>query len=172
MAEETQTFTPADLNIGGAAATSPSGGAATASPAVAPARPAGPDRAGFYWGTGRRKTAVARVRLKPGGGKIRINGRAVEKFFTELRDQGDVEAPLKLTKTHGALDVFVNVHGGGFSGQAGAVKLGISRALKAYDQNLEQALRDNDMLTRDDREVERKKYGQAGARKRFQFSKR
>ncbi len=130
------------------------------------------DKTGFYWGTGRRKTAVARVRIKPGSGKMAINKRTIDSYFTEVRDRADIVSPLKFTKTEGALDVFVNVQGGGISGQAGACKLGISRALMGYDPTLEPILRENDLLTRDAREVERKKYGQSGARRRFQFSKR
>jgi len=144
-------------------------------PAVAPApvaQPAKPDRGGFVWGTGRRKSSVARVRIKPGEGKYLVNGRDLTAYFTQLRDQNDAIAPLKLTKTEGRLDVFVNVNGGGYTGQAGAVLLGLSRAIKGYDPALEPVLRDNDMLTRDPRRVERKKPGQPGARKRFQFSKR
>lgn len=136
------------------------------------AKRASADKAGFYWGTGRRKTAVARVRIKPGEGKISVNKRDVSQYFTEERDRASAVAPLKATKTEGSLDVHVNVSGGGFMGQAGAVMLGLSRALKAYDPSLEQVLRSNDFLTRDSREVERKKYGQRGARRRFQFSKR
>ena len=131
-----------------------------------------PDRGGFYWGTGRRKCAVARVRIRPGDGKFTINGREIDKYFTEDRDRNDAVAPMKATKTEGSLDVFVNLKGGGFMGQAGAVLLGLSRALKTYDPTLEQVLRDGDFLTRDAREVERKKYGQRGARRKFQFSKR
>ncbi|MCX5659015.1 MAG: 30S ribosomal protein S9 [Planctomycetota bacterium] len=135
-------------------------------------KPAGPDKAGFYWGTGRRKTAVARVRIKPGTGKISINKRELTLHFTEMRDLADVAAPLKATKTEGALDVHITVNGGGFTGQAGACKLGIARALLRYDVGLEPILREHDFLTRDARKVERKKYGQSGARRRFQFSKR
>lgn len=131
-----------------------------------------PDKAGFYWGTGRRKTAVARVRIKPGDGKFTVNKREIDQHFTEERDRRNVMAPVRATKTEGNLDIHVNVQGGGFMGQAGAVLLGLSRALKIYDPTLEQVLRDNDFLTRDAREVERKKYGQRGARRRFQFSKR
>jgi small subunit ribosomal protein S9 len=131
-----------------------------------------PDRGGFYWGTGRRKTAVARVRIRPGDGKITINKRSVEEYFTELQDRIGVIAPLTATKTESNLDVFVNLKGGGPTGQAGAMLLGISRALKGYDPALEPILRENNFLTRDAREVERKKYGQRGARRRFQFSKR
>jgi small subunit ribosomal protein S9 len=129
-------------------------------------------RGGYHWGTGRRKTSVARVRIRPGSGKFEINGRPSDQYFTEIRDQTDITAPLRETKTDGGLDVFVNVHGGGFHGQAWAVLLGLSRALLTYDPSLEPILRDKSFLTRDAREVERKKYGQSGARRRFQFSKR
>jgi len=126
----------------------------------------------WFWGTGRRKTSVARVRIRPGKGHFLINGRRVDQFFTEMQDRNDMAAPLKVTKTEGQLDVYVNVSGGGPTGQAGAVRLGLSRALKEYDPSLEEALRDEGFLTVDSRQVERKKYGQAGARRRFQFSKR
>lgn len=150
-------------------------GTAVAAPAPEPVKlrePAKPDKGGFIWGTGRRKTAVARVRIKPGSGKFMVNDRDVNTFFLELRDQTDVHAPLESTKMAGKLDVFVNAHGGGYMGQAGAVKLGLARALMGYDPSLEPILRENNLLTRDPRKVERKKYGQAGARRRFQFSKR
>jgi len=136
------------------------------------AKAAKPDKGGFFWGTGRRKTAVARVRIRPGDGKFQVNKREIDEFFTELRDRADVVAPLETTNTQGRIDVFVNVHGGGFTGQAGAILLGLSRALKNYDPTLEAALREQNLLTRDPREVERKKPGQPGARRRFQFSKR
>jgi small subunit ribosomal protein S9 len=129
-------------------------------------------KSGFYWGTGRRKTSVARVRLRPGDGKFTINDREVDKYFSEPRDRKDVRAPLVATGTLGKFDVFVNVDGGGVSGQAGAVLLGVARALCEADQTLEHALREGNYLTRDSRMVERKKYGQSGARRRFQFSKR
>jgi len=131
-----------------------------------------PDKAGFFWGTGRRKASVARVRIRPGDGQFKINNREIDVYFTELRDQQDIVAPLNVTSTNGQIDVFVNVKGGGYTGQAGAVKLGLSRALKRYDAGLESSLRGEGMLTRDPRAVERKKYGQPGARRRFQFSKR
>ncbi len=132
---------------------------------------------GWWWGTGRRKAAVARVRIKPGKGEFKIyinrkKTKTVEEYFTEERDRGDCYAPLDVTNTRGKLDVVVNVSGGGYMGQAGAVLLGVARALKGYDPTLEQALRDHGFLTRDPRQVERKKYGQRGARRRFQFSKR
>ena len=141
-------------------------------PAPAPIKQADPPRGGYWWGTGRRKTSVARVRIKPGDGKFRINGRAVDEFFTELQDRNDAVAPLKVTDTLGKMDVFVRVEGGGTTGQAGAVIVGVARALKSYDPQLEGPLRENGYLTIDSRQVERKKYGQAGARRRFQFSKR
>lgn len=127
---------------------------------------------GWWWGTGRRKTAVARVRIRPGNGELKINKRDLEVYFTEDRDRSDVLAPLRATNTENRMDVHVNVHGGGFMGQAQAIRLGIARALKVYDCSLEQILRNNNFLTRDARAVERKKPGQSGARKRFQFSKR
>ena len=139
--------------------------------------PATPDRGGFVWGTGRRKTAVARVRVKPGDGKFLIRSTtrrddSIESFFSEPEHRKACTAPLEATDTMGKLDVHVNVRGGGRTGQAEAILLGVARALKGYDPTLEQALRDNNYLTRDAREVERKKYGQRGARRRFQFSKR
>lgn len=139
--------------------------------------PQKPDAQGWWWGTGRRKTAVARVRIKPGSGDIRVlvdgkREKSIEEYFTEERDRNDVFAPLKVTGTMGKLDVRVRLNGGGFMGQAQAFRLGLARAIRGYDPTLEQPLRDNGYLTRDAREVERKKYGQAGARRRFQFSKR
>lgn len=164
---------PGGLDIGATSAT----GAPPAEKPAPVAKPAEPDAHGWWWGTGRRKNAVARVRLKPGSGEIKIQvGRkkfkTVEEYFTELRDRNDVRAPLKVTNTLGKIDVIARVNGGGYMGQAQAVRLGVSRALKDYDPSLEDALRDNGFLTRDPREVERKKYGQVGARRRFQFSKR
>ena len=129
-------------------------------------------KSGWWWGTGRRKTAVARVRLRPGTGIFLINKREINDYFTEPRDREDAVAPLKSTETFGELDVHVNIKGGGYMGQAGAILLGVARALRVYDCSLEQVLRDNGYLTRDAREVERKKPGQPGARRRFQFSKR
>lgn len=148
-----------------------------AAPAPAPRAPVKPDAQGFWKGTGRRKTAVARVRVKPGSGEIKIiidrkHTKKVDEYFSEVRDRTDVMSPLKVTGTVGKMDVVARLNGGGYMGQAQAMRLGIARALKDYDPALEQALRDNGFLTRDPREVERKKYGQAGARKRFQFSKR
>ena len=127
---------------------------------------------GWWWGTGRRKTAVARVRIRPGKGEFKINKRSIDEYFTEPRDRADVVAPLAATEMQGKMDVFVNLKGGGYMGQAGAVLLGVARALKTYDCTLEDVLREHGYLTRDARKVERKKYGQRGARRRFQFSKR
>lgn len=145
-------------------------------PAAAPAPMGSTPRAlapgKYHWGTGRRKTSVARVRVRPGTGKFTINDREANQYFCIDRDQMDIKAPLVATKTEGSLDVIVRVQGGGITGQAGAVLMGLSRALKNYDPSLEQALRDQGYLTRDSREVERKKPGQPGARRRFQFSKR
>ena len=127
---------------------------------------------GFWWGTGRRKSAVARVRIKPGDGQYKIDNRSIEEYFTEVQDRENLTAPLRATKTLGSIDVFVNVNGGGHTGQAGAILLGLARALKEYDPALEPTLRKENFLSVDARRVERKKYGQRGARRRFQFSKR
>ena len=132
----------------------------------------GPSPSGYYWGTGRRKSAVARVRIKPGKGKLLVNKKELGDYFTREQDRKAVMAPLKTVEGEKSFDIFVNVHGGGTSGQAGAVLLGIARALKIYDENYIQALRDGGHLTRDSRMVERKKPGQRGARRKFQFSKR
>ena len=126
----------------------------------------------WWWGTGRRKTAVARVRIRPGDGKFQVNKKAHDTYFTEDRDRADLMNVLDKTNTTGSLDVHVNVRGGGYMGQAGAIVLGLARALRRYDERLEPILRSNAFLSRDPRKVERKKYGQRGARRRFQFSKR
>lgn len=131
-----------------------------------------PKAGGYYWGTGRRKTAVARVRIRPGNGIFKVNGREVNDYFNLERDRRRVLAPLDATETRSRLDVLVNTHGGGTTGQADAVVLGIARALMEASREYQTILRDGGFLTRDAREVERKKYGQAGARRRFQFSKR
>ncbi|QDU32945.1 30S ribosomal protein S9 [Poriferisphaera corsica] len=136
------------------------------------AEPAKRDKGGFVWGTGRRKSSVARVRVRPGEGKFLVNNREVDDYFSEPQHREDCRKALDATKTLGQLDIFVNVGGGGITGQSGAILLGVARALKGYDPALEQALRDLNYLTRDPRKVERKKYGQRGARRRFQFSKR
>jgi small subunit ribosomal protein S9 len=126
----------------------------------------------FTWGTGRRKTAVARVRITEGSGNIVINGRKFDQYFPILHDQMKVLAPLNACETKDKFDIYVNVRGGGATGQSGAVLLGIARALIKYDEAMEGTLRDGDFLTRDSRIKERKKYGQRGARRSFQFSKR
>ena len=146
-------------------------GEAVATALEAAERPA-PPHGQWWWGTGRRKSAVARVRIRPGEGTLIINKRSYEEYFTEERDRNDLVNVLNKTKTEGQLEIHVNVHGGGYTGQAGAIVLGLGRALRGYDQTLEPILRENAFLTRDPRKVERKKYGQPGARKRFQFSKR
>ena len=125
-----------------------------------------------FLGTGRRKTSVARVRLAPGSGKLTINGRAFDNYFPTEALRGVVLQPLVLTESLTKYDVRVNVGGGGIAGQAGAVRHGISRALLTVDANLRPTLKRDGLLTRDPRMKERKKYGQPGARKRFQFSKR
>jgi small subunit ribosomal protein S9 len=130
------------------------------------------EKGGYWWGTGRRKSSVARVRIKPGDGKLLINKRTLENYFTRDQDRKAVTAPLKAVEAEKTFDVFINVRGGGTSGQAGASLLGIARALKNYNDGFTQILRDSGHLTRDARMVERKKAGQAGARRRFQFSKR
>jgi small subunit ribosomal protein S9 len=131
-----------------------------------------PDKGSYYWGLGRRKSSVARVRIKPGDGKLLINKRELNDYFSRAQDKEAVLAPLKTVEGEKAFDVFINVRGGGTTGQSGAARLGIARALKNYDENYLQPLRDGGHLTRDSRMVERKKPGQSGARKRFQFSKR
>jgi small subunit ribosomal protein S9 len=129
-------------------------------------------RNGDALGTGRRKTAVARVRIRPGNGKILINRRSVEEYFPNEQDRNNVESPLRATGKHGEVDVAIRVHGGGSTGQSGACKMGIARALVSYDSELFGTLRDDGFLTRDSRMKERKKYGFRGARRGVQFSKR
>jgi small subunit ribosomal protein S9 len=146
----------------------------------------------FHLGTGRRKTAVARVRVTEGTGKVVVNDRPLEQFFTEDKDRGAVTGPLALLDMRNRLDVFINVRGGGITGQAGAASQGLARALKAMfgetepetppagadgqpapaEGGIGKKLRDSGYLTRDSRMKERKKYGRKGARRSFQFSKR
>jgi small subunit ribosomal protein S9 len=132
----------------------------------------GPDQKGWYWGTGRRKTAVARVRIKGGSGAIEVNGKEFADFFVEERDRQNILAVLDKTGLKGKVDVKVNANGGGSTGQCGATLLGLGRAVMNFDSTLEPILRENGFLSRDSRKVERKKYGQSGARRRYQFSKR
>jgi len=123
-------------------------------------------------GLGRRKSSVARVRLKPGAGGFLINGRDVDEFFRTIQSQKRVRAPMLVTETAQSYDIAVNVTGGGPTGQADAVVLGIARALKKLNPGFDDVLRANGLLTRDSRMKERKKYGRRGARRGFQFSKR
>jgi small subunit ribosomal protein S9 len=125
-----------------------------------------------FYGTGRRKTSVARVWLKPGGGVITVNRRPFEDYFPRETLRMVICQPLQLTNTLGQLDAKINVAGGGIAGQAGAVRHGIARALLQFDDSLRQTLKKAGFLTRDPRMKERKKYGQPGARSKFQYSKR
>ncbi len=126
----------------------------------------------MFLATGRRKNAVARVRLKPGSGQITINKKSLDKFFPLITEWEMVRAPLVSVNCEKSVDVTVTVCGGGLTGQAGAVSLGIARALIKYHGDNEATLREKKFMTRDSRQKERKKYGQRGARRRFQFSKR
>lgn len=123
-------------------------------------------------GTGRRKTSVARVRIRAGAGKITINERPLDDFFRNVKDRAAVLAPLEATGQVEAVDVIIDVKGGGMTGQSGACKLGVARALKRFNGELEAPLRQGSLLTRDGRMKERKKYGLRGARRGTQFSKR
>ena len=125
-----------------------------------------------YYGTGRRKTAVARVFLRPGNGDFKVNGKAFEVYFVTESQRSSAKQPLLLTETAGSFNVIARVDGGGVAGQADAVKLGIARALMEFNIELRKKLKAEGMVTRDSRGKERKKYGQKGARKRFQYSKR
>src|SRR5688500_14675791 len=125
-----------------------------------------------YYGTGRRKTSTARVYLRPGSGEIKVNRRTFEEYFPNEALRMIIRQPLNLTDTIGKFDILVNVLGGGTAGQAGAVRHGITRALMEFNPDLRSALKKVGLVTRDPRQKERKKYGQKGARARFQFSKR
>lgn len=127
---------------------------------------------GDILGTGRRKSSVARVRIRPGSGKITINKRSLEEYFANTQDRNAVVAPLKSSGKNEELDVLINVKGGGMTGQSGACKMGIARALSAYDEELYTVMRESGFMTRDSRMKERKKYGLHGARRGTQFSKR
>jgi small subunit ribosomal protein S9 len=163
MSEQTSDATETESTA--SAATEPA-----VSPTLVPAAPTGPRT--YTWGVGRRKSAVARVRVAPGSGKIEINGRSLNDYFTGERDRKAIFGPLEVSNTGGKMDVLVNATGGGATGQAGAIVMGLGRALAKYDRGLEASLRGAGFLTRDSRMKERKKYGQRGARRRFQFSKR
>lgn len=172
------------------AAKAPEPAAAPAAPAPAaaaePAPPAPPAEAApapeaegqpkigatYVWGTGRRKSAIARVRIRPGTGKILVNKRELDDYFPSDQDRRSARSPLVAAGITSRYDVWVNVTGGGTTGQADAVKLGLARALIKAQPDVTLALREAGLLTRDARMKERKKYGQKGARKRFQFSKR
>ena len=125
-----------------------------------------------YYGTGRRKSSIARVFLRPGSGEFRVNSLPFERYFVTETQRILARRPLVLTETTGSFNVLATVNGGGVNGQAGAVKMGIARALLAFNPELRARLKAEGLLTRDSRGKERKKYGQKGARKRFQFSKR
>ena len=125
-----------------------------------------------YYGTGRRKTSTARVYLRAGGGEFLINRKAFDQYFPNETLRMIIRQPLQLTETVSKFDVLINVRGGGPAGQAGAIRHGITRALMEYNSDLRPALKEAGLVTRDPRIKERKKYGQKGARKRFQFSKR
>jgi small subunit ribosomal protein S9 len=146
--------------------------AATTAPAPAPESTEPKVKPTYIWGVGRRKSAVARVRIAAGTGKIEINGRGLNEYFTNERDRKVIFGPLEVSNTGGKMDVLVNADGGGPSGQCGAILMGLGRALVKYDASFEGPLRQAGFLTRDSRMKERKKYGQRGARRRFQFSKR
>ena len=126
----------------------------------------------IYSATGRRKTSSARVRMLPGSGKIIVNGKELIEYFRRATLKMDIEQPLQVTDTAGKFDITASVQGGGLSGQAGAVRLGIARALLTYSEDFRTILRRAGFLTRNPREKERRKYGLAKARKRYQFSKR
>ena len=125
-----------------------------------------------YYATGRRKTSVARVQVSPGTGQIKVNNRPFEKYFWRETDRILILEPLKVTNTLNKFDIFVQITGGGPSGQAGALRLGISRALSQFDEDNKKTLRSGNFLTRDSRMKERKKPGQKGARRKFQWVKR
>jgi|SRR5437660_1148317 len=125
-----------------------------------------------YYGTGRRKSAIARVFLRPGSGDFKINGKPFEQYFVTESQRSSAKQPLLLTETAASFNVIARVNGGGVAGQADAVKLGVARALMEFNIELRKKLKAEGMVTRDSRAKERKKYGQKGARKRFQYSKR
>ena len=156
-----------ELHIGSGAAST-----ATAGPAYQPTIRGKIDRFGVAMGTGRRKTSVARVRIKDGSGQFVINGRPMEEYLRIERDRESVMVPLNVVGKAGLVDISIRVQGGGTTGQAGAIILGVARALQGMNPAWHHSLADAGLLTRDDRMVERKKYGRKKARKSFQFSKR
>jgi len=163
MAEDLKSLEDLKSAVGGAAAS-----AAEAAPARAPQR----DAQGRAYATGKRKDAVARVWIKPGKGKVTVNGKDVNAYFARPVLQMILKQPFQVANVEGQFDVTATVAGGGLSGQAGAVKHGVSKALQLYDPTLRPALKAAGFLTRDSRVVERKKYGKRKARRSFQFSKR
>lgn len=130
------------------------------------------DKNGYEWGTGRRKTSIARVRIRKGTGKFLVNDRECREYFPTIRQQTAILGPLTHIQVQDKYDVFVNVRGGGLTGQAGAIMMGLGRALLKAEPEKTTQLRDHGFLSRDSRMVERKKPGKPGARKSFQFSKR
>lgn len=167
-ATETESTDPTlpSLTIGGGAPAEPT------APVFNPVIRGKIDRFGIAMGTGRRKTAVARVRVKPGSGQMTINGRPLDDYFRIERDRKMIEQPLQATEMLGKVDVWARLEGGGPTGQTGALVLGIARALQALNPALHPKLSEGGFLTRDGRMVERKKYGRKKARRSFQFSKR
>ena len=147
-------------------------GAAAPVVVAAPVRLAVRDKLGRSYATGKRKNAIARVWIKPGSGKVTVNGKTMDAYFARPVLQMILRQPFTVAKVEGQFDVMATVTGGGLSGQAGAVKHGVSKALQLYEPALRGALKAAGFLTRDSRVVERKKYGKAKARKSFQFSKR
>jgi small subunit ribosomal protein S9 len=166
MSETQQTRTLADLKDLAVAAAVPTMQLDT------PKREPKRDAQGRSYATGRRKNAVARVWVKPGTGKITINGRDQKVYFARPTQQMVIQQPFDVSQRNGQFDVIATVSGGGLSGQAGAVRHGIAQALSKFEPGLRGAMKTSGFLTRDSRVVERKKYGRAGARRRFQFSKR
>ncbi|KFE33729.1 30S ribosomal protein S9 [Thioclava atlantica] len=166
MADDIKTLDDLKSVVSGSSAV-----AATETETAAPREPVR-DAQGRAYATGKRKDAVARVWVKPGTGKVEVNGKEMDKYFARPVLQLIVNQPFGVANVEGQFDVYATVAGGGLSGQAGAVKHGISKALQLYDPSLRSALKAAGFLTRDSRVVERKKYGKAKARRSFQFSKR
>ena len=172
-AEEKKAETVSDLaDLGDIAGDAPQADAAVVAASTAPLREQELDKEGRAYATGRRKDAVARVWLKPGKGKVTVNGRDQEVYFARPTLRLIINQPFSITDREGQYDVIATVRGGGLSGQAGAVKHGISQALTKYEPELRSTVKAAGFLTRDSRVVERKKYGRAKARRSFQFSKR
>ncbi|NVE95373.1 30S ribosomal protein S9 [Altererythrobacter lutimaris] len=173
MADENNNETVSDLaDLKDIAADAPEGDAAVIAESTAPLREQELDAHGRAYATGRRKDAVARVWLKPGTGKVTVNGRDQEVYFARPTLRLIINQPFAITEREGQYDIVATVRGGGLSGQAGAVKHGISQALTKYEPALRSTVKSAGFLTRDSRVVERKKYGRAKARRSFQFSKR